>query len=389
MTHTFNYDKGSIRLVVSHLGKKYRRSTGVSIDPKLWNPKAKTLSGRCGNKAVLAHLKVIHIRLEEKEDIVRTEKDVLAAIDYALSGEDDVTAAASKRKGEVPSFYEYFRVWADSPSPQVRQRRNILNLIHNCMGDNYDWDTIDSAFYFRLIERLKEREYGVNYIGAVIAKIKTVMGNGYRLKYHHNLDFQGFKKPSEQADTIYLTKEEVLAIESVELKDSMRRKVRDLFIVGCYTAMRFSDYSRLTLENIDEDGYIRFVQQKTSTTVVLPASPKVIAILERNGGVAPRVCQQVFNRHIKGVAKLAGITQKIPITKSKGARHITQMLPKYTQITSHTARRTGATLLYQSGVPASACMMITGHGSESSFFRYIRTTQEENAKLLADNPFFK
>lgn len=388
MKHTFNLDKGSIRLVVSHQGKKYRKSTGISVDPRLWNQKAKSLSAKCGDKAALQHLKAIHIRLIEREGDAKTESEVLEVMNYALGGGDGFLSG-EKRKEGVPSFYEYFEIWANAPSGQRDQKRTALRLIRECMGERYDWDTVDSAFYFRLVERLKQREYGVNYIGAIVAKIKTVMGNGYRLKYHKNTEYHQFKRLSEPSDTVYLTKDEVTAIEEVELESDRLRRVRDLFVIGCYTAMRFSDYSRLSLDNIDKAGYIRLVQQKTSTPVILPASPKVVSILKRNGGAAPRVCHQIFNKVIKEVAEKAGITQKIPITKSKGARHITEMLPKYTQISSHTARRTGATLLYQSGVPAAACMMITGHTSERSFFRYIRTTREENARLLADNPFFK
>jgi hypothetical protein len=34
-------------------------------------------------------------------------------------------------------------------------------------------------------------------------------------------------------------------------------------------------------------------------------------------------------------------------------------------------------------------MMITGHRSEKSFFKYIRVTREENAFALAGHPFFQ
>jgi Phage integrase family. len=57
-------------------------------------------------------------------------------------------------------------------------------------------------------------------------------------------------------------------------------------------------------------------------------------------------------------------------------------------VASHTARRTGATLMYLQGIPTIAIMMITGHKSESSFRKYIKVTLEENAKMLANVKFF-
>ena len=98
--------------------------------------------------------------------------------------------------------------------------------------------------------------------------------------------------------------------------------------------------------------------------------------------------QEVFNRKIKEVCIKAKINQRIEVTRSRGHRHETELVEKWKLVSSHTARRTGATLLYQSGVPASSCMVITGHRTESSFYKYIRTTKEENARSLANNPFF-
>ena len=152
--------------------------------------------------------------------------------------------------------------------------------------------------------------------------------------------------------------------------------------------MRFSDYSRLSEDNI-RNGMIYMTQKKTAGRVVVPASPKVIAILRRNGGAAPKMPQAVLNRVIKIVCFKARIFDKIEVTKSRGGRHETSMKEKYELVSSHTARRTAATLLYQSGVPAAQVMQLTGHKTEAEFYKYIRTTKEENAAALKDNPFFK
>ena len=46
MTHTFNLirptaKRSTIRLIVSHKGKKYSMSTGISVGTNLWDMKAK------------------------------------------------------------------------------------------------------------------------------------------------------------------------------------------------------------------------------------------------------------------------------------------------------------------------------------------------------------
>lgn len=61
---------------------------------------------------------------------------------------------------------------------------------------------------------------------------------------------------------------------------------------------------------------------------------------------------------------------------------------KHQLISSHTARRTGATNMYLAGIPIFNIMLITGHKSVKTFLEYIRITLEENALILSNHPFF-
>jgi hypothetical protein len=62
---------------------------------------------------------------------------------------------------------------------------------------------------------------------------------------------------------------------------------------------------------------------------------------------------------------------------------------KWQLVSSHTARRSGATNMYLAKIPTFRIMLITGHKTEQAFFKYIRITSEENAVILANHPFFK
>ena len=64
------------------------------------------------------------------------------------------------------------------------------------------------------------------------------------------------------------------------------------------------------------------------------------------------------------------------------------MFPKYALVSSHTARRSFATNAYKAGIPSIAIMKITGHKRESTFMRYIRVSERENAEMLKDAAFF-
>ena len=385
MKHSFNYDKGSIRLVATHQGKQYKKATGLTTKETLWDKTKKSLRAKCKDERIWADLRAMDLRAEEKQDEARTEADVLRVMEYAITGEMPAEATSGPKK---QTFWEYFDEWASRPGTQMRQKRLCYNNIAKFMGKDFDWGDVDSAFHFRLVQKMQEAGFGINYQWKTVSQLKTVMNEGRKLKYHSNLEFQDFKTKREDPDTIYLTKEEVDRLWEYEPKFELGRKARDLFLLGVYSCARFSDYSRLSMDMI-QDGVIHFTQMKTASSVLVPASPRLLAILERNGGSAPHLAQQHLNEWIKRVCKECGVDDWVEVTSSNGVAHTTERKHKWELVSSHTARRTGISLLYMTGIPLQQVMLISGHKDEDSIRHYLRLTKEENVALLRDNPFFK
>ena len=383
MTHTFNLNGRGIRLVVSFNGKKIRQATGLTIDPSLWNQKAKSLRAMCKDKAVYEKLSLIDRRIREREDDATTNESVLQAIEYGITGK-----VVDRTKAPRPSFWQYFHAWGERESPVKRQRRLYPNVVSRLMGEKEDWEQIDSAYYFRLCRAMDDYGCSINYKGAIIAKLKVVMNEGYKLKLHKNEEFRFFRRMSEVPETIALSQEELDALWNYEGFTQMEGKARDLFIIGVYSVARWEDYSRLTMDNVS-GGMLNYEQLKTGRTVILPASPRLVSCLERNGGHAPVLSQQKFNDAIKRCCRKIGMTQKLHISKSKGANRVSKAVERCDAVSSHTARRTGCSRLYFSGVPIKRCMMLSGHTTEKNFLRYVRVTKEENALMLAKVGFFK
>lgn len=376
-------DVSAIRLIISHKGKVYRKNIGISVRTATWK-KPKHGKQTTNDQGIAAKLKGILLNLESRLNDLSTENQILDAMDEVLAADGSVPR--KKRDGR-PTFWEYFDQWVTIPCKTQRFRLNAKKRIEELMGRSDDWEDIDSRWYFRLMQKMDAAGWSVNYKSTLIGKLRTVMHEGINLKYHNNAEYRTFRKVWEQPDTIYLTQAEVDTIWEFEPKGSLHRKARDLFILGVYTASRFSDYSRLKIEDI-HNGMITFVQQKTSASVIIPAAPRVIEILKRNDGHAPVLSQPQYNKAIKEVCRDIGFNEPVNVTKSKGAEHLTTTIPKWQLVSGHTARRTGATLLYLSGVPLRQCMFITGHTTEENFMRYIRITKEENANKLAAHPFF-
>ena len=229
---------------------------------------------------------------------------------------------------------------------------------------------------------MSAKDLCANTRGSHVKFVKAAMNEAFKNKLHQNEDFRTFRKETEQIDAVYLTNEEVTKVAELPLCGHYKL-ARDLFILGCHTGMRFSDYSRLSMDDIS-DGVIHFITQKCKAPVDIPAHPRVLKILESYGGTMPNMTGQKFNLYIKDVCKEAGINESVLVRK--GGKH--ERFSKWELVSSHTARRTGLTNMYKAGIPVYRCMMISGHKTESVFLTYLRITQQENAEFLKNNSFF-
>jgi integrase len=96
-----------------------------------------------------------------------------------------------------------------------------------------------------------------------------------------------------------------------------------------------------------------------------------------------------MNKYLKDIGKDAKINNLESTSITKGGMRVDKTYKKYELITVHTARRSFATNMFLNDVPTISIMKITGHKTEKNFLKYIRISPEENAKKLAEHPYFQ
>lgn len=205
------------------------------------------------------------------------------------------------------------------------------------------------------------------------------------LHKNHSYHLSGFKVVSEETDAAYLTPEELKDIYDLDLTSVPRyERIRDLFIVGCWTGLRYSDWSKVQQQNIFNRDYMRIKTTKGERLIVIPLHHYVKAILEKYNYILPKVISnQKLNDYLKEIGKLAQLDDKISTTMTKAGSRVSSTHHKWEKVSTHTARRSFATNMYNIHVPSLTIMAITGHKTERSFLRYIKVNQEQHAiKLL-------
>jgi integrase len=339
------------------------------------------------HKTLNARLNVIKSKLELMTREAEVTNDSLIEFRNKVVEAINAKAPTKVEKNDNKLFLPFFLKWAMEETTKHkfnRYKKYTYNvLVEYFDGKNPTFDDINYTFCESFIEWMSEKDLCANTRGSHIKFVKAAMNEAFKKKLHQNEDFRSFRKEMEQIDAVYLTNDEVTKIAEIPLCGS-HKLARDIFIIGCHTGMRFSDYSKLSMNDIS-DGVIHFITQKCKTPVDIPAHPRVLKILESYGGSLPFITSQRFNMYIKDVCKEAGINETVLVRKS--GKHIRS--EKWELVSSHTARRTGLTNMYKAGIPTYRCMMISGHKTEQVFLTYLRITQEENAQYLKDNDFFK
>lgn len=270
-----------------------------------------------------------------------------------------------------------------------------FNLFQVDKGKKYNFDDITIDLYDQLVVYFNGKSYSPNTIGRHIKNLKVIMRIARDQGMHNNneMDRKKFKSMKVSVQEIYLTETEITQMLELDLSGEPEKELaRNVFLIGCYTAQRFSDYSRIRKDNIRKLGdgsmVIDLIQKKTGEQVLIPMRTELVKLLEKYDYNVPKIFEQKLNKKIKDVGADAKITTPIIREKIQGGLKVTTTVPKNKLIKTHTARRTGCTNMYLGGVPTLGIMKISGHKTEREFLTYINVSKEQTAQTLNTHPYF-
>lgn len=274
----------------------------------------------------------------------------------------------------------------------------------------FTWKDIDKKLLDKFRGWLMDRGLMKQSISRYMSIFCSFMRN--TVEIHNNyailMQFHSIKtRESDKRKEIYLTQEELDALYKAQFVEKLGA-VRDIFLVGCYTCQRFSDYSRIDRSRVTTTPtgtpVIKLEQKKTGTSVTIPIlDDRLLAILERYDYKLPVISDRMFNAMIKVVMHQLSETvpslQKLERTHLQSSQRLSERLgwntyerdekgntvmPRWQLVSSHTARRTGITLMYLSHKYDILQMMsVSGHKNTETFKAYIRLSSDEIADEMS------
>lgn len=225
------------------------------------------------------------------------------------------------------------------------------------------------------------------FVDTLMAKVATSSARTYCAQFKAVLSLyreectnlaQGWERilsvKQDVSEQVYLTEEEVQRVISYMPDTPTEAAVQQQFILSCLVGARHGDIVNLTENNI-RNGYICYVSQKTHMKAQVPLSAVAEKILKgtfrtRQAGILfdedtevmayrRKVCDTTFNSTLRHICDMCDINEIL--TLYKRGENITA--PKWKFVSSHTGRRTCATLLYLRGCDIYSISRILAHSS--------------------------
>lgn len=182
----------------------------------------------------------------------------------------------------------------------------------------------------------------------------------------------------------YLSLDELELIEQLQLEDKKLMKVRDIILVHKDIGLRCGDLMKLSVINFNlETNRIELITQKNKSELSLPISTTTLNLLKKYDYNLPTMSATNYNKGIKELCRLAGITGLVRTVKYIGNDTNEDWVEKYKIIASHTFRRSFITNGLKRGVSSSSMMMLVGSTDEKVFTNYNSLTKEDASNEYA------
>lgn len=382
-------------LVFRFRGNKMVYSTGEKVKPKYWAKNRAKPNIR--NHSQYIELNQRLNKLEEHCTNIFVENDFgkISVADFKLelayrNGDKE------RPNQKTPTLFEFIPIYLESnksKSKSLVTTHNLLKEFAEKKKRNIDYQDIEWQFRNDFMRFLyDDKNYSNATASKTIKNIKQFLNAAFKLNYHTNL------VPHQKGYNIQLVKvknkvrlsfDELRQLIDLDLSNNPRlERVRDLFIVGSYTGLRFSDWFKVKKENIhstDIEGAetLSILTEKTKTQVYIPCLPELKAILEKYNYDLPTISNQKFNKYIKEVSKMVLQDKQFKRIHSTGGEIQSEVIEKWTKVSSHCARRSFATNFWELGIQPAIIMQVTGHATEKQFFAYIDVDKQELAAQFA------
>lgn len=360
-------------------------STGIDVDPKLWDAKAYHLTGRSRHAAEVNYqIKML------TEKINRYYKQILDEQGYITAElvKNAVSGIGRKKENLLELFREHNEEYAKQvgvtrSGETLRNYITVYKQTERFLHVHYGMEDIplrqlELSFIEKFDSFLRiEQGFTAHTVSCYTIILRKMVRQAISQGILHKNPFATYIPEQPPRKRRHMTQEELEKFMTVPVASKRLCHSRDMFIFATFTGLAYADMCNLSEENIHKGTngnlWIRINRQKTGVRCDIPLLDIPIQIIEkykpeRKGGklfnmiTLPRVAV-----NLNKVAKLCGIEKRV---------------------TYHQSRHNFATLITLSkGVPLETVSQMMGHKCFRTTQIYAKLTRQkinEDMKKLSD-----
>lgn len=369
---------------------RFKYSTDLKIDPKNWNKETQRPKLQRGEQGKI-NAKITHV-LNEYAQVLDELKDFHGKGLTKDIIKKEFDSHFKKIKPKIKKTYsDYFEEYIQQKKENQSVKKDSwqkYTRIHNAILQiqkkeklEYKLMDFDLGFFSKFIAYLRiDKKITDNTLRRKIGFFKSFLNwcinNGYKV----NMDYKKINIKPRETQHQHLTEEELNILEELKLEEP-KAYYRDIFLIGCYSGQRYSDYSRFNKKYI-VGNMIKIRAKKTGHFSYIPLNKRLKRLLDKYDWFLPKISPQKFNDHIHEICKIAGFTNIIVRDRFYGSKKISEEIPRYKLISSHTARRTFITLSGLKNVPKQIIKQATGIKEDATLNNYIQIDEEKLSESM-------
>ena len=253
-------------------------------------------------------------------------------------------------------------------------------------------ETIEKFFYSYL---MNEDSYTNNSLAKIRGRYSTFLTKAQKdgFEIGCTMEDSGVSFQRYTPDDIRLTLKELKALIDLPLANEYQKRVRDIFIILCFTGQRVSEYKLIKEGNVlnkniggIDTTFIKLIPAELNNKkkiVHVPLMRPVLDIIGDKYAFPEMVPEQKINEIIKELCEEAGIDERIEaVDIVNGGKTRKRSQFKYQMVKSHTARRSFISNFLELGIPDDCISRITGHrlnyNASKAFSSYVKLDDEVN-----------
>lgn len=371
----------TIRIAIDFGKIQLKYSTGRKIRPEHWDNKRRrpktNQRGEVGQRnkelnVILSHyeMAVTKIVTMYGNSLTRTIlKDKLDEYFHKKKEETLVSVLFKEYLEEIKSLNHL------TPATQEKYTKIFDKWLHFERKRKYHLTDLTDNLLTKFVAFLRN-EYKLtdNTLHRNLNYFKTFINWNKRKKRQVPEDYKQVKVTVREAEHPALTENDLKVLEELELPQRLDY-YRDLFLIGCYSGQRYSDYSVFEKADVVGDFIIKRAE-KTETYSRIPLHTKLKALLDKYDWTLKKISSQKFNKAIQEICKRAGFNEEFKKTVYYGSSKQVEVYPRYLLVASHTARRTFITISSEKGMPDHIIMAITGIKDPKTLKKYKKINAE-------------